>query len=143
MAANEKGLKQMADAGTVAVLLPGTSFFLGSTAFAPAKKMIELGCKVAIATDFNPGSSMSEFLPIMCTMACTYMKMTPGEVLKAVTVNAAQALSRDDLGIIAPGKIADIVLMDIPSIDYFPYHYGVNHVESVFKKGECVDTRNI
>ncbi len=143
MAANEEGLKRMAKAGTVAVLLPGTSFFLGSTKFAPARKMINLGLKVAIATDFNPGSSMSEFLPIMCTMACTYMRMTPEEVLKAITINAAHAVSRQkETGSLTEGKSADMVLMDIPSINYLPYHYGINHIKEVYKSGKMVISKN-
>ena len=137
MAANEDGLKKMARGGVVGVILPGTSFNLGSTKFAPARKMIELGLKVAIATDFNPGSSMCEFLPLMGTIACTYMKLTSEEVLKGITINAAYALAREkEIGSIAIGKKADMVLMDIPSFDYFPYHYGVNHLKEVWKVGK-------
>lgn len=136
MAANEDGIRKMAKAGVTGVLLPGTSFFLGSTKYAPARKMIEMGLRVAIGSDYNPGSCMSEFLPIMGTMACTYMKMTPEEVLKGITINAAHAVGREKVaGSLEKGKKADMVLMNIPSINYFPYHYGVNHVAEVYKSG--------
>ena len=137
MAANEDGLKNMAEKGVIGVVLPGTSFNLGSTKFAPARKMIELGMKVAIATDFNPGSSMSEFLPLMGTIACNYMKLTPEEVLKGITINAAYAVGREkEIGNLKVGKKADLVLMNILSINYFPYHYGINHVKEVWKSGK-------
>ena len=136
MAANEGGIRKMAKTGVTGVLLPGTSFFLGSPRYAPARKMMDLGLRVAIGSDCNPGSSMSEFLPLMGTIACTYMKMTPQEVLKAITLNSAFALQKqDEIGSLSVGKKADMVLMNIPSIDYFPYHYGVNHVSEVYKSG--------
>ncbi len=123
------------DAGTVAVLLPGVDFFLGHR-YADARALIEAGVPVALATDFNPGSCMSYSMPLMMTLACTQMRMTPEEVLTASTLNAAAALGLSDrIGSLEPGKQADILLLDIPHYRFLPYHFGENHVARVIKKG--------
>lgn len=136
--AADKGLEDMAKSGVIAVLLPGTSLFLGAS-FARARKMIELGIPVALATDFNPGSCPTESLQLVINLACIKYKMTPEEVLTGVTLNAASAINRSSLvGTLEPGKYADIVIWDAPDLDFIAYHFGVNLVKTVVKKGEIV-----
>jgi imidazolonepropionase len=134
----DAGIESMLAAGTVATLLPGTAFFLG-VPYAPARKLIDRGLPVALATDCNPGSCMTENLPLVGTMACTQMKMLPAEVITALTLNAAAALGRSDrIGSIEVGKQADLVILDILSYQHLPYHFGVNHVRKVIKSGRVV-----
>lgn len=137
MAISDAGIEAMKKAGTIAVLLPGTTFSLGLKNYAPARKMIETGMPVALATDFNPGTSMTESMQIIMTIACTQMRMTPAEALTAATLNAAFAIGRGDkTGSLTPGKQADMVVWDVPNYRHIPYHYGVNLVKDVFKKGK-------
>ena len=125
--------------GTIPVLLPGAVFFLGLQRYAPARKMIDAGLPVALATDFNPGSCMTESMPMMMTLGCIYMKMLPEEVWLATTLHAAQAVSRENqVGTFEAGAHADIVIWDIPNYKYLPYHFGVNLVDSVIKNGKIV-----
>lgn len=136
MAISDNGIKAMAQSGTVAVVLPATSFFLMSPVYAPAKKMIEEGVRVAIATDYNPGSSPTENLQTAMSMACYKMKLSPTQILRGVTLNAAYAICREKtIGSITEGKQADMVVFDAPNIDYLVYHFGVNSVRQVWKKG--------
>jgi imidazolonepropionase len=133
------GIERMAEKGVTAVLLPGASFFLSMKRLPPAREMIEKGVAVALATDLNPGSSMTESLPLMMTMGCTMFGMTPGEVIQAVTIHAAKSMGREnEIGSLDIGKQADILILDIPNYRYLPYHFGVNHVEIVIKKGKIV-----
>jgi imidazolonepropionase len=130
------GIDAMAKAGTIATLLPGTAFFLG-LAYAPARKLIERGLAVALASDCNPGTCPTENLPLVGTMACTQMRMLPAEVVTALTLNAAAAVGRSDrLGSLEVGKQADIVICDVPNYQQLFYHFGVNHVWRVFKRGQ-------
>lgn len=123
---------------TIPVLLPGCSFFL-NTPPAPARKMIDAGLPVALATDCNPGSSMIESLPLVMSIACTMLRMTPMECLVACTANAAAALRRADrIGAIAAGHQADLLVLDVPNIDAWPYRIGVNAVRSVLKRGRQI-----
>jgi imidazolonepropionase len=132
------GIDALLQAGTVATLLPGTAFFLG-VPYAPARRLIDAGLPVALATDCNPGSSMTENLPLIGTMACTQMKMTPPEVITAMTLNGAAAIGRSDrIGSIEVGKQADLVIFDVPNYKRIPYHFGVNHVWKVIKAGRVV-----
>lgn len=134
--AGMEGLRAMAEAGTIAVLLPATSFYLGEN-FAQAKKMIELGIPVAIASDFNPGSSPNESLQLPMNLACLKYRMRPEEVLTAVTLNGAAAINRaGQIGTIEAGKQADVIIWDAPDLNYIFYHYGTNLVKTVIKKGE-------
>lgn len=134
----DAGIDAMLAAGTIATLLPGTAFFLG-VPYAPARRLIDRGLPVALATDCNPGSCMTENLPLIGVMACTQMKMLPAEVITALTLNAAAALGRSDrIGSIEVGKQADLVILDVPSYQHLPYHFGVNHVWKVIKSGRVV-----
>ncbi len=135
---SERGLRAMAEAGVIAVLLPGTAFTLGLP-YAPARRMIELGVPVAVATDWNPGSTMSASLPLAMTMAVTQMKMTPAEAWMAVTANAAAAIGRSDrIGRIQPGFEADLALFEGGDHRHIPYHYGHDHTRMVVVRGEVV-----
>lgn len=139
LASTEKGFKKMGKAGTVAVCLPATSFSLGLKRHAHARMMIDLGVPVALATDYNPGSSPTESLQIVMTLACLNLSMSPEEVLTAMTINAAHAIGREDsIGSLEIGKWADFVLYQAPNLAYLPYHFGINHVDTVVKKGKIV-----
>jgi len=136
--ASDKGLEDMAKNDVIAVALPGTSLFLGAP-FARVRKMIELGIPVALATDFNPGSCPTESLQIVMNLACMKYKMVPEEVLTAVTLNAAAAINRASIiGTLEPGKYADIVIWDAPDLDFIVYHFGVNLVKTVLKRGSAI-----
>ncbi len=136
---SDTGIKRMAEAGVIAVLLPGTTFYLREDHYAPARKMIEAGVPVALATDFNPGSCPNNNLQIIMTMACLYLRMTPAEVINAMTINAAHAIGRaQEIGSIEAGKQADMVVFDAPNYQYLPYRYGTNLVEKVIKNGQIV-----
>jgi len=133
---SDEGIEKMAEAGVVFNLLPGAVFFLGQDNYPPARKIIDKGGIIALATDFNPGSSMTRSLPMIMTIACVYMRMTADEVLAAVTLNAAKSVNREDrIGSIESGKQADLTIWNAPSHHYLPYHYGENLVCGVFKKG--------
>lgn len=137
--ASDQGIADMARAGVVAVLLPGTAFFLMKDKYASARKMIEAGVPVALSTDSNPGSSPTQAMNLILSLACLGMKMKPAEALTAATINAAYAVDRGHLvGSLEVGKQADILIMDAPNYNYIPYHYGINLVETVFKKGKIV-----
>ncbi|RUS46200.1 imidazolonepropionase [Cohnella sp. AR92] len=136
--ASGEGIRAMAAKGVIAVLLPGTAFFL-MTKPADARAMIEAGVPVALSTDRNPGSSPTESLPFVMNLACLTMGMTPSEVLTACTINAAHAIGRADrIGSLEPGKQADVVIFDAPNYLYLQYHYAVNLVETVIKQGKPV-----
>ncbi|MHA6250614.1 imidazolonepropionase [Oceanobacillus sp. CAU 1775] len=139
---SDEGIKQLAASNTIGVILPGTSFYLGKDSYAKAREMIDAGAAIAISTDFNPGSSVTENLQLIMSIAALKLKMSPAEIWHAVTVNAAHAINRgDDAGSITVGKKADIVIWDAPNHLYIPYHYGVNHVNTVIKKGDVVFKR--
>ncbi|CAM3727436.1 imidazolonepropionase [Mesobacillus zeae] len=139
VAASDEGIQKLAENGTVAVLLPGTTFYLGKDQFARARKMIEEGVAVALATDFNPGSCVTENLQLIMSLAALKLKMSAEEIWNAVTVNAAYAIGRGgEAGVLEIGKSASFVVWDVPNYQYIPYHYGVNHAESVFAGGKKV-----
>lgn len=138
-AASREGLEAMKRSGTVAVLLPGVSIGLGKPEFADARGMADMGLEVAIGTDFNPGSSMTDSLLLMSSLACSYMGLTPEEAVLGMTLRAAKAVGREGtLGSIRPGKQGDVVLFDIPDFRYIPYHFGGDMVKRVVKKGRSV-----
>jgi len=133
------GIERMVEKNVTAVLLPGASFFLSMKKLPPAREMIERGVAVSLATDLNPGSSMTESLPLIMTMGCTLLKMMPHEVIQATTLHAAKSIAREDeIGALDVGKQADVLVLDVPGFRYLPYHFGVDHVEYVIKKGKVV-----
>ncbi len=135
----DEGIHLMHKAGVIPVLLPGTTFFLGLERFAPARKMIDKGLPIALATDCNPGSSMIESMPIIMTLACLSYKISPAESLCAATLNAAFAIDKgNELGSLALGKYADMVIWDTPDYRDISYHFGTNLVKDVIKRGEKV-----
>jgi imidazolonepropionase len=139
--ASPQGLRAMAEAGVVAVLLPGTAFTLGLP-YARARVMVEMGLPVALATDFNPGSNMSSSMPMTMTLAVTQMKLTPAEAWMAATANAACAVGEGvRLGRIQAGHQADLVLYDVRDYRHIAYHYADEHVRSVVKRGVVVEDR--
>ncbi|MCC7430309.1 imidazolonepropionase [bacterium] len=135
---SQSGIEAMKKSGTVPVLLPGTALFLGIKHLPPARKMIDEGLPVALGTDFNPGSSMTQSLPLMMTLACTQMKMLPEESFYATTVNASKSLAREKPGILEIGSDADFVVWDSPDLDFIVYYFGGNLVNKTFKNGELV-----
>lgn len=136
---SEKGIETLARAGTIAVLLPATTFFLGHTRYAPARRMIDAGVPVAIATDFNPGSSCTTSLTAAMTIAAIYLKMTAAEIMNAVTYNSACALElQTEIGSLEAGKLADFVIWDADSYAQLPYFFAQNTVLAVYKRGRKV-----
>ena len=139
MVVSERGIEMLAASSTVAVLLPATTFCVMGERYAPARKMIEKGVAVALSTDFNPGSSPVNSLQIVMGIACRQLKMTPAEVISAVTINAAHAIGRaDSVGSIEVGKKADLVIFDARDYRYLMYRFGTNLVERVVKSGRLV-----
>ncbi len=133
--ASDDGLQAMADAGTVAVLLPGTALFLGLP-YARARRMVELGVPVALGTDFNPGTSPTYAMPMMVALACLGMRLTPSEAITAATINAAHAIgAAEEIGSLEPGTAADIVVLDVPDYRQLPMSLGINSVQAVVKRG--------
>lgn len=138
LVASDEGIEAMATAGTIAVLLPGTAFFLRAP-YARGRLMVDRGVPVAISTDFNPGSSPTISLPFIQNLACMNMGMTMEEVLCATTINAAHAINRGDVvGSLDPGKQADILILDVPNYKQLQYFYGMNHTDTVIKAGQVV-----
>jgi imidazolonepropionase len=139
---SDEGIEKLANSDTIGVILPGTSFYLGKDDYARARQMIDAGAAIAISTDFNPGSSVTENLQLIMSIAALKLKLSPAEIWYAVTVNAAHAIGRGEVaGTIAVGRKADIVLWDAPNHLYIPYHYGVNHANTVMKNGEIIYER--
>ena len=130
-----QGISSMARAGTVACLLPATSFYLGAS-FAPARQMIDAGVPVAMATDFNPGSCPCLNLQLVMNLGCLKYRLTPEEVLTAVTLNGAAAIGRaQTVGSLEPGKLGDLVLWEAADLEYLCYRLGSNLVHTVIKRG--------
>jgi imidazolonepropionase len=128
------GIHALAAAEVVGVLLPASALFL-SRPMPPARALVDAGAAIALATDFNPGSAFTESLPVVCSLACTQLKLSPAEALSAVTVNAAHVLGRRDTGRIAPGHAADVTLLDAPDWRYLAYHLAGDVVAGVIKGG--------
>lgn len=139
VAASEEGITRLAKGNTVAVLLPGTTFYLGKDQYADARRMIDSGAAVALATDYNPGSCVTYNLQMIMSLAALKMKMTPEEIWNSVTANSAHAIGKgEEAGVLEVGKNADLVLWDIPNYHYLPYHYAANHAQIVWKGGRKV-----
>ena len=135
------GVRTLAASDVVGVLLPASALFLGRQ-MPPARALVDAGAAVALATDFNPGSSFTESLPLVCSLAATQLKLSPAEALAACTVNAAHVLGRADrLGRVAPGYRSDIALLAAPDWRYLAYHLGGDLVAEVVLAGEPVELR--
>ena len=147
-APSDEGVAALAGAAAegrpvVATLLPATSWFLGKHHFAPARRFIEAGIPVALATDLNPGTSPTVSLPLVMSIACVEMGLTPAEALVAVTINAAHSVGLGaEIGSLEPGKQADLVIWDVPSIEQLPYWLGTRPARTVVKRGRVVFERN-
>jgi len=139
MQISDAGIAALASSNTVANLLPATSFFLMSDRYAPARKLIDAGAIVSLSTDCNPGTSMTESMPMVMQLATLQMKMTVEESLTAATLNGAASLQvARETGSIEVGKRADLVLLDAPNYLHLVYHFGVNLVTHTMRDGEWV-----
>jgi imidazolonepropionase len=138
----QSDIDHMKNLQTVAVFMPGTEFFLALKEFGPLREAIDAGVPVALGTDYNAGSCLSESMPMAMSTAVLQMKIEPEEAINAATVNAAHSMGRGDLaGSLEPGKQADIIILEIPDYREWLYHFGVNLVEKVVKKGRIVYRR--
>lgn len=138
MAITDDDIKKVAKTNTIANLLPSTSFFLNKK-YAPARKLIDAGCAVSVSSDYNPGSTPSENFQLTLQIAGNKLRMLPNEILTAATINPAYSLDIDNkVGTLEVGKRADILLLNSKNIDYFIYHYGINHTDTVIKNGRIV-----
>ena len=139
--ARVEDVAKMKEAGVTAALLPGTAFFLGLP-YAPARQFLETGVRVALASDFNPGSSMGPNLQLVMTMAVSQMRLSPEEALLGVTLHGAYAMGLEaEVGSLRPGKQCDVLFAQVPNWRYLSYFYGVNHVRCVIKRGRVVEPR--
>jgi imidazolonepropionase len=136
---DEKGIAALRNANVQPVLLPGSVYALGSSRYPRVREMIEAGLAVVLATDFNPGSSPTPSMPMVLSLACTQMKMSPAEAIAASTVNAAYSVDRGDkIGSLEPGKLANFVIFNCEDYRELAYWFGVAQTHSVYVKGECV-----
>ncbi|WP_353436870.1 imidazolonepropionase [Staphylococcus coagulans] len=142
VASSEEDKAKLSHSNTVAVLLPGTTFYLGKESYADARGMLDHNGAIAIATDYNPGSCVTNNLQMVMAIAALKLKLSPNEIWNAVTVNAAKAIDVY-AGTINPGDQANIVIWHAPNHEYIPYHYGVNHVEKVIQKGRVIVDRHL
>jgi imidazolonepropionase len=139
---DERGIEALSAAGVQPVLLPGSAYTLGSRRFAPARKMIEAGLAIVLATDFNPGSSPTPSIPFILSVACTQMHLSPAEAITATTVNAAYSLGcGGEIGSLEAGKRANFVIHDCRDYREIPYFIGVESPESVFIGGQKISPR--
>ena len=135
-ATGQEGVRALAASDVSAVLLPASALYL-ERPMPPARALVDAGAAVALATDFNPGSAFCESLPLVCSLACTQLHLSPAEALAACTVNAAHVLARADrIGRLAPGYDADLVLLDVPDWRHLAYHLGGDLVAAVVVRGE-------
>ena len=138
---SDESIRMLAKSNTIATLLPCTAFCLKEP-YAPARKLIDAGCAVALATDFNPGSCFTNSISLIVALGCIHMNMSIEEVISALTINGAAAVDRaDKIGSIEKGKQADIIFLKHPSIHFMPYHSTINLVDTVIKKGNTVYTK--
>jgi len=136
---NRADIQALAKSKTVGTLLPGCDFHLGLKQYAPARALIEAGAIVALATDYNPGTSPTLSMPMILSLACTQLRMTPAEAIAAATVNAAYALRREkQIGSLEAGKLADITVFEVDDYREIPYYFGVNKCWMTIKRGQIV-----
>ena len=139
---DEQGIVALKKANVQPVLLPGSVYALGSSRYPRAREMIEAGLAIVLATDFNPGSSPTPSMPMVLSLACTQMKMSPAEAITASTVNAAYAVNRGDkIGCLEPGKLANFVIFDCEDYGELAYWFGMPQTHSVYIRGDCVLNR--
>jgi imidazolonepropionase len=136
---NSADIRGLAESRTVATMLPGCDFHLGWKEYAPARKLIEAGAIVALATDYNPGTCPTVSMPMILSLACTQLRMTPGEAITAATINAAFALRRDKrIGSLEAGKQADLAVFAVEDYREIPYYFGMNRCWLTMKRGEII-----
>jgi imidazolonepropionase len=136
-------IRALSKSGTVATLLPGCDFHLGWKQYAPARKLIDAGAIVALATDFNPGTSPTVSMPMILSLACTQLRLTPAEAITAATINAAYALRREKhIGSLEPGKQADLAVFEVEDYREIPYYFGMNRCWMTIKRGEIIYIRD-
>lgn len=132
-------IQALADSNTVATLLPGCDFHLGLKEYAPARALIDAGAIVAVATDYNPGTSPTMSMPMVLSLACSQLRMTPAEAIVAATMNAAYSLRRDrQIGSLEAGKQADIAVFDVEDYREIPYYFGMDKCWMTLKKGQTI-----
>ena len=140
---NSSDIAALAKSHTVATLLPGCDFHLGLAKYAPARKLIDAGAIVALATDYNPGTSPTVSMPMILSLACTQLRMTPAEAITAATVNGAYALRREKrIGSLGVGKLADLAVFEVADYREIPYYFGVNTCWLTMKRGVVVHAAN-
>jgi imidazolonepropionase len=135
----EEDLPTLARHNTIATLVPGANYFLNATGYPPARELIDAGVPVALATDYNPGSSPTPSMPFVMSLACTHMKMSPEETISASTINGAWALRlQDRKGSVEPGKDADLAVFDVPDYREIAYWFAANHCQMTIMNGEIL-----
>jgi imidazolonepropionase len=136
---NSTDIRRLAKSRTVATLLPGCDFHLGWKEYAPARKLIDAGAIVGLATDYNPGTCPTVSMPMILSLACTQLRMTPAEAIAAATINAAFALRRDHrIGSLEAGKQADLAVFAVEDYREIPYYFGMNRCWMTMKRGEII-----
>jgi imidazolonepropionase len=141
---DEQGIAALKKANVQPVLLPGSVYALGSRRYPRAREMIEAGLAIVLATDFNPGSSPTPSMPMVLSLACTQMKMSPAEAIIASTLNAAYSLNRGDkIGSLEPGKLSNFVIFDCEDYRELAYWFGFQQTHSVYVRGKCVSTSDV
>ena len=139
MAVSADGIKALVENNVIATLLPGTTFFLGKSTYAPARELINSGITLSLATDFNPGSCHIQSMPFIMTLACMHLRMTIEEAFQAATFHGALALELEEkIGSIEVGKSADLIVWDISSLLDIPYYVSNHPIRYVMKNGEVV-----
>ena len=140
MAVSEAGIAKMAEGNVIATILPGTTFFLGSTNYAPINKLMEAGVEIALATDYNPGSCHIQSMPFIISLACIYMGMSVEDALLSSTYNSAKTLQLEkEVGSIEVGKTADLVIWDLEKLIEIPYNVTAIQIMRVIKGGKFIN----
>lgn len=140
---NRADIRALAKSKTVATLLPGCDFHLGLKKYAPARELIDAGAIVALATDYNPGTSPTVSMPMILSLACTQLCMTPAEAITAATANSAYSLGRDKhIGSLDVGKLADVSIFDVDDYREIPYYFGMNTCHTTMKHGQIVYSKS-
>lgn len=140
---NSSDIAALAKSQTVATLLPGCDFYLGLAQYAPARKLIDAGAIVALATDYNPGTSPTVSMPMILSLACSQLRMTPAEAITAATINGAYALRREKhIGSLGVGKLADLAVFEVADYREIPYYFGMNTCWMTMKRGVVVHAAN-